>query len=290
MLKRLCTLAIATIALAAPGTYALAQSVLLSSNSNNGSGIAQGGGASTVAENPSTPPGYAFDIFGVLATRTGNNLTVTIYTNYANNVGQLNTGLGYLFFGNGSTATTYAASINYNGTGGPNSGTVYQPGSNIQNSFYGNANGGFSEPSSGIYPTSGGNVPSTTSCSNGGCFNPGQPVGVTSGAAPLAGSYGVTETWQVVTGTQVLSHDQAAGNFGNDGKIIFTLNNVFDTSATGLDLGGADGVFSIAWSMTCANDYIVDTYGIGPTTQSFQVRRSRQRCRFSPAARASWVC
>jgi hypothetical protein len=274
MLKRVSTLAIAMIALAAPVTSALAQSVTLSSNSNNGSLIAKGGGAATVDENSGS---FAFDIFGATATRSGNNLAVTIYTNYANNIGELHTGLGFLFFGTGAAGaatTTYAASMNYDGTGGP-AGVVYQPGTHIQNSFYGNTNnvsgsspgnGSFTEPNGGVYPTTVGSngVPCTTSACNGGSFNTGNPVGVTTGAPLLASTYGVTETWSVTAGTANGSHDQLATNFATDGKVTFTLNNVFATGVNGLNLGGASGLFSIEWAMTCSNDYVIDTFLIPP--------------------------
>lgn len=271
------------------GSYsALANSVTLSSASNTGSGLGAptggnvSGGSTTVLENSGS---YEFDIFGVTATRLGTNLTVTIYTNYANNVGAVNTGLGYLFFANGTTTTpnTYAASINYDGTtaGGAND-HVYQPGSsNIQNSYYGNTNnangtpsgnGNFTEPNSGVYPGANG-VPCTTSSCNGGTFHDGHPVGVTTAGAtsvnsiPSQTSWNVTESWSVTAGTTVNSHNQAAGlanaNFLTDGQITFTLGNVF--SPTGLDLGGPSGTFSIAWAMTCANDYIVDTFVLPPT-------------------------
>jgi hypothetical protein len=271
MFTRFGRLAFAAIALAAPISSALAQSVTLSSASNNGSLIAQGGGATTVDENSGS---YAFDIFGAKATRSGNNLTVTIYTNYANNVGNLSTGLGYLFFGTGAATTTYAASMNYTGTGSA-SDSVYQPGTHIQNSYYGNTNnvngsspgnGNFTEPNSGVYPTTVGSngVPCTTSACNGGSFNTGNPVGVTTGAPLLASTYGVTETWSVTAGTTNSSHNQLATNFATDGTVTFTLNNVFATGVNGLNLGGSTGLFSIEWAMTCSNDYIIDTFLIPP--------------------------
>jgi hypothetical protein len=256
---------------------ASAQSVVtLPSASNSGSGITVSGGnvaggSSSVEENTGYPPGYNFDIYGVTATRSGNNLTVTIYTNYANNVGTENTGLGYLFFGT-TSATQYAASINYNGSGGPNTGSVYQPGSKIENSFYGNTshsngsspgNGNFTEPTNGVYGGGSHGVPCNSSPCNGGYFNPGHPVGVTTGASLLNAVYGVTETWSVTSGTEVHSHNQSSSNFSSDGEITFTLDNVFDPS--GLDLGGPNGTFDIAWSMTCANDYIVDTFVLPPS-------------------------
>jgi hypothetical protein len=163
--------------------------------------------------------------------------------------------------------TTFAASDAFNGGGsGIHSGSVYQPnGSSIQNSFYGNTDHTFNSPTfpNGFYPTSGAGVPATASPSNGGIFRPNEPVGLTTAFAGSALG-GVTETWQIVTGTTQNNHTGHTGtgtsptDYAGDGEIIFTLTNIFPL------LGDPNGNFALLWAMTCANDYVQLSFQLPP--------------------------
>lgn len=189
--------------------------------------------SATVPDTYVTPPSqviensgdYSFNIFGATATRTGNNLQVTIYTNYANAVGALSTGLGDLFLANGNQSTLsasptsfqFAASSNF--TTSTSGGIVYKVGganAGVQQSFYGNANdsvvttnavngvgnGNFSEPGGGVYPTTGSNVPCTGSPCNGGGFRTGAAVGVTGSPSVLTSSNtGLTDNVTITPGS-----------------------------------------------------------------------------------------
>jgi hypothetical protein len=233
-------------------------------NSFNGSDVLENSGV------------YSFDVFGATAARSGNNLTVTIYTNYAGAVGAENTGLGYLFLGNGTPTLSgsppyttdtftanpsrfqYAAGIPYNPTTTSGTGNVYQlngTGSDVQTSYYGNTNGTF-PPSAG--------TPATTSPSNGGYFRTNQAVGII-GNPSVVGS----DTWSINAGTTTPTDHigytgtgTSSGDYSGDGTITFTLSGIFDPA--GIDLGGTLGTFTLAWAMTCSNDIILATFILPP--------------------------
>ena len=221
---------------------------------------------------------YSFDVFGATAARSGNNLTVTIYTNYANAVGAENTGLGYLFLGNGpptlngpSPYTTdtftadpgrfqYAASIPYNPTTASGTGNVYHlngTGSDVQTSYYGNTNGTFP-------PTAG--TPATTSPSNGGAFRTNQAVGII-GTPPVVGTDGWLITPGANTPTDHLGYSGTGTSpldYSGDGTITFTLSSIFTEATLGTDPNGS---VTIAWAMTCSNDIFLATFDLPPESR-----------------------
>jgi hypothetical protein len=217
---------------------------------------------------------WSFDTFGATATRNGSDLTVKIYTNYANAVGAENTGLGYLFLGTGPATLSgsapqhtsdtftanagrfqYAGSIPYNGSGS-GTGSVYQlagNGTDVQTSFYGNTNGSF-PPSSG--------TACTTSPCNGGAFRTNQAVGLLPNNTDQTVN-NVTESWVITAGTTQTNHTGFANSgtsdsdYAGDGSITFTLANIFSTG-----LGGPNGIVTIAWAMTCANDVFLSDFDL----------------------------
>ena len=315
MLKRFGTLSVGAIAFALPffaGSYvALAQT------------------SQTVADTFLTPAqvlensgDYSFNIFGATATRSasGTDLTVTIYTNYANNVGASHTGLGDLFLANGNQATLSASPSSFQFAASSNfltstsNGIVYKVGgtnAGVQQSFYGNAttlanaaagvgDGNFSEPNGGVYPTSGGQEPCTSSPCNNGGFRPGAAIGVTGTSAVLnSANTGLTDSVTITPGTGAgasvttqpgnnglgyansgLNPGQNPANYnvlGNKlGEITFTIDGIFGPGLL------TSGLFTIEWAMTCANDVIVANFNL-PSFQRGECR-SRQRCRFLPVA------
>ena len=192
-------------------------------------------------------------IFGGSATRTGNDLSVTIYTNYVNNVGADNTALGALFLGSGTPvfntggqggsvdAVESKDRYDYNrgrfqiavtpGGGVFNvSGDTGSPGANGTDVVVSNVNGN---------PTTA-NLPGNP----GYYFREGQAVGVTSTAPTLAG---VTAT--VSTNSLHPYQTDASWTPSNSSSITFNLSDVFGA-------GGLADTFFLAWEMTCANDVI----------------------------------
>jgi len=198
----------------------------------------------------------SFQIYSLTAARTGNNLTVTINTNYANHVGALGTGLGFLFLGAG--APTYNAGTTGNPVTGPNyqydtysadtarfqyaagipltvafsngtasgSGVLYSVDSNtVQRSYYPN-----------------------TSNTTGSNFRNDQAVGIKNSPSTVPS---VSENWTVTK-----------GNDTTGGTITFELLNLFNNTT----LDSINGVFTLAWAMTCANDVILATI-IPPETR-----------------------
>lgn len=193
----------------------------------------------------------AFQIFDINASRSGNNLTVTVDTNYTNHVGIDGTGLGALFIGtsaptwNGTNSSgfhegdtfvantarfNYAVQINQgtNGQPGVNSGTasvwaLNGTGSDVQKSWV-------------VGPSH------TTNGYNGWLFRQDQAVGVlTAGKTALQQS---TANWVLSQGT-----DGTVGQGG--GQLTFTISNLFNLAGVGTSIW-------LEWAMTCGNDVILE--------------------------------
>ena len=220
---------------------------------------------------------HSFDIYGIRATKAENSsdLTVTIYTNYANTVssgisGADNTKIGDLFIANGPVV--------YNNGG---LGSNYQvvpgvPSTNNQNDYHeDSAAAAFAAPASaggpvarfqyaadasgvGLYALNQTNPGADIQLSYWGYtpgtnFRGGQAVNVDANSGdPTVGGVGVSV--QVVHGPNG-SSDGTNNNYGG-GEIIFTLSNLFDN----ISLGNSNGTFTLAWAMTCANDTIYATF------------------------------
>jgi hypothetical protein len=217
-------------------------------------------GGSAVPANQ--PQDFSFNIFGASATQVGTTLNVTIFTNYANNVGDLSTGLGDLFIAKGTVpnenSSIYSGGSNLNGS----------PANAVPSSYQ------FAASSNLTTNTSNGTVYNVTasgsiklSYASSGYYGVGVPVGtITPNATVISG---VTDNVTINSGTTTSGKGYSnsgtlASDYAGDGSIVFSISNAF--SPTGLDLSS---LFTIIWAETCANDYIVATFNL-PGTQETQ--------------------
>lgn len=241
---------LALTSLANAGSFHAADTYSGGTNSYNVGDSTHGDVIANDVSGANFPTKSAFQIFSMDITRSGNNLSVTINTNYANHVGFLGTGLGALFIGSGtpnylgSSANNYAtdtfrndpgrfdyavqidAGITPSGTNG--SSTLYSLDGtlgDVQQSWHGN-----------------------TSTINGTTFRQGQAVGVKATADKISAA----AQWTLTQGTDGV--DGAGG-----GRLTFDVTDFFSI-IPGLN----NGDMTLAWAMTCGNDVILTTLSIPP--------------------------
>ena len=207
-----------------------------------------------------------FQIYGATATRTGNNLTVEIYTNFVQNLpAEYGVGLGALFLGNGTpnyNVTSYNQSTHVYTNTGPGSASndfasdTYvvdpgrfqfaatipnptNPGTSGTGTFYSLATG--THAGSDVTLSNVNNVSITYpyTGNNGFYFRDGQAVGVNPNQYTTTDSNAVN--WSIGSGTW---------NSNPTGTLTFTIANAFNYLTDN---------FTLAWEMTCANDIIVAT-------------------------------
>ena len=209
-----------------------------------------------------------FEIYGVTGTRTGNDLSVTVFTNFTGHIGEDNVGLGALFLANGNVSYNtsapnyagqvsagpptyaydlpsadlgrfdFAAAIPTNPGGTSGTGTLYGLNGTGNDVVLANVNG------NPITAPVGGNP--------GYYFRAGQDVGV----SPQTGTTSLESiNWSIGTG----SFTDLNGTHST-GTLTFDIANAF-----GL---GLQDSFTLAWAMTCANDviYVASTLGANTTT------------------------
>jgi hypothetical protein len=230
------------------------------------------GGSPNVTPNKDVieePLDRSFDVYGLTAARNGNDLTVTIYTNFANtvlggikgaddiNVGDLFFAAGDVTYNNGKSAGHGYASV---GSAPPAVGNNYA--TDTARAAYSDGIARFQYAADaagkGLYALNQASpgsdiVYSSASGTPGSDYRGGQAVGV-KGDSTVSG---VTETVQVVHGSYG-SKDGTNDNLGG-GEIVFTLDNLFNNIPISDPLTDANGVFTLAWAMTCANDVIYAT-------------------------------
>jgi hypothetical protein len=225
-----------------------------------------------------------FEVYGLDVTRPNStDLTVTIYTNFVNHVGEDNVGLGALFIGTSApnyNITTFSSPSTYTNSGAGSSvdGYAYdtyaadtarfQYAAQLAPSVYDpNNTGAVATPAQGLYNTAsdGSNVQlanvdgnTVTHGFTGGdgsyYFRSGQAVGVTGGST-VAG-----------TGVSYTTVSSVANPFaaGTTGELNITLSNVLGSG----DIFDGLSTLYLAWAMTCANDVILasTTLGAAPPT------------------------
>jgi hypothetical protein len=211
-------------------------------------GINQYNGAGDIIANDTSSNTSPFSVFGMDVTRSGADLSVKVYTNYVNNIGTLNTGMGALFIG--ATTPTFAPG------GGPTQSTdtfrddparfqwaVTMPTTPSLSGGLANGVSSLTSLPGTLAAVQQSYNPNPTDI-NGSTFRAGQAVGVIAGAPGVGTVPGATASWSI-----------KAGSPAGDNKLNYVEFDILNFYGPGtVDVSSA---LTIAWAMTCANDVIL---------------------------------
>lgn len=211
--------------------------------------------------------GPTFEIFGADASRTGDSLTVTIYSNYFYDYQYapsrlLSTDMGALFIG-------YEGNLDLSSApGGPNSGADHW----VNDTYLagGSSPGDADRFSYAFDFGTGANAPNTSVVGDNGAGNlytvsgPGDVVGTSYAGSPNNRNLQAFDVNQnarpvvPVTGTWALGQVTAdnPAPYGNQvGTLTYTITNFFTYALPPANL--IDTALVLAWTMTCGNDVML---------------------------------
>jgi hypothetical protein len=188
------------------------------------------GGIPSAGDNFEIIGGPEFSVESLTATRTGNNLSVTINTNYVNFIGLAGTNLGSLFIGSGDPSLDGAGPEHKEDTyaANPTRFSHVFDFEGVENAAVLGGSG-----AGRVYGVTRANVLITEDVYPGDTRRNGQAIDRTGGT-----DTGVTGRWAITQGVGV-------------GAITFDISNFF--SIAGIDSTS----LVLSWAMSCANDVIL---------------------------------